>query len=102
MFDYAKGPYADTIDDPIERQAFVLYVNTLEDQLLSNNKTMCEYGFTIEGVLDNQAEIYMNSYDDIVTIIQKKARLMQNILTLQTNATISTPLMKEFTKTELL
>lgn len=63
---------------------------------------MCEYGFTIEGVLENQAEIYMNTYDDIVTIIQKKARLMQNILTLQTNATISTPLMKEFTKTELL
>lgn len=63
---------------------------------------MCDYGFTIEGVLENQAEIYMNNYDDIVSIVQKKARLMQNILTLQTNATISTPLMKEFTKTEML
>lgn len=29
LFDYAKNDYAKTIDDPVEKQAFLAYVNAL-------------------------------------------------------------------------
>lgn len=74
LFDFAEDEYAQTIDNPVTKAAFLVYLDALENNVTESGSTFCNYGFTIEGVLKNQAEVYMNTYNDIVDIIQHRAR----------------------------
>lgn len=63
---------------------------------------MCDYAYMIDGVLDDQAYYYTSSYDEIQQKISKKAALVQDHITLESNATISAPLMKNFSTTQFV
>ena len=75
MFEYARTTYSEGLT-PAEETVFNAWIDEVEKDAAANDITMCNFGFTIEGFLDNQVEVYMEPYNDIVSTIQKKATLM--------------------------
>ena len=75
IFEYARTTYSEGLT-PTEAEVFNLWIDEVEKDAEANDVTMCNFGFSIEGFLDNQVEVYMEPYNDIVSTIQKKATLM--------------------------
>jgi hypothetical protein len=69
LFEYARTTYSDGLT-PAEKTAFNLWLDTVEEDAEANNVTMCNFGFSIEGVITDQAHFYMEPYNDIVADIQ--------------------------------
>lgn len=73
LFEYARTTYSDGLT-PTEATAFGLWIDEVEEDAAKNNITMCNFAFSIEGVVKNQVQLYMEPYNDIVADVQKKAR----------------------------
>lgn len=66
LFEYARTTYSDGLT-PAEAEVFNLWIDTVEEDAVANNVTMCNFGFSIEGLLSDQVSFYMKPYNEIVS-----------------------------------
>ena len=58
FFDYTRNTYAPTLPF-IQRQAFLIALNRLENDLADAGTTWCTFAYEIDGVLTDQSSYYM-------------------------------------------
>jgi hypothetical protein len=79
---------------PAEYILAYAFLTQIQNYLDASGETMCDFAMMIDGILDNQASYYMDSYENISKVILEKATVIQNAIKIESNSTISEPLMK--------
>ena len=67
-------------------------LNRLTQELASKGITLCDYTYSVNGVLKDQASYYLGSYEDIQRGIVMKAENIVDVVGTQANMTITAPL----------
>lgn len=78
---------------PAEYILAYAFLTQIQNYLDASGETMCDFAMMIDGILDNQASYYMDSYENISKVILEKATVIQNAIKIESNSTISEPLM---------
>jgi hypothetical protein len=79
---------------PAEYILAYAFLTQIQTYLDASGETMCDFAMMIDGILDNHASYYMDSYENFSKVILEKATVIQNAIKLESNSTISEPLMR--------
>ena len=52
------------------------FLTQIQNSLNASGSTMCDFAMMIDGILDNQASYYMDSYENISKVILSKATVI--------------------------
>ena len=63
-------------------------IKRIQNYLDTNDITMCNYAFEMDGCLKDQATYYIDSYDEITSAISKQGNTIMQKLTQETNLTM--------------
>ena len=80
------------VADQDRRDEIMKVLNEIVDYFTTNLITFCSFAVDVEGVLKNQSDYYIDSYNEIVRGLEVPATELVKGLTLKTNQTLSTPL----------
>ena len=67
--------------------------------LISQDLTLCDYSYNLNGVLKDQELYYLSDYKSIKSGIYRQADVIVDHVTTQANMTIETPLVSQFKQT---
>ena len=77
-------------------------IKVIELWILTKGVTFCNFAFTMEGVLKNQSDYYLENYNSIKRGIFPRAEEIVDALTLSTNQTLTMPLAAQFKMTAVV
>lgn len=71
--------------DPDTYAEVIRIIGIIEKKINEKNITFCHYAFTLEGVLINQSDYYLGTYNEIRKGVNVKAEEIVDAITLRAN-----------------